>query len=139
MPLRLRRRYIQLTKDIVPGLLRRFGRKSFQPTGRERPASDEWGVAIPFRYNMPTHNVRTAVVCHIFHAEMTEDIISCLSGAGLQADLLISTDAEDKAQKIREVIARWRNGSATVRLVENRGRDIAPKLVTFADLYERYE
>jgi lipopolysaccharide biosynthesis protein len=96
-------------------------------------------MAVPFTYDVAPRNVRTGVVCHIFHDELAEEIISCLSHAHLQADLFISTDAEDKAQRIRAAANKWQNGSTTIRMVENRGRDIAPKLVTFADVYDRYQ
>jgi lipopolysaccharide biosynthesis protein len=139
MALKFRRIYTQVTADILPGLLRKFGRKPFQPIGRERPASDEWSMVVPFSYDVPKHDLNTAVICHIFHADLAEEIFFYLSRSQLQADIFISTDTEEKAQKIRGAFDDWRSGTTIVRVVENRGRDIAPKLITFSEVFDRYQ
>jgi lipopolysaccharide biosynthesis protein len=66
-------------------------------------------------------------------------MLSALGEINVSADVYISTDTQEKVDIIRRVFSRWKKGSVTVRVVQNRGRDIAPKLVTFADIYARYE
>jgi lipopolysaccharide biosynthesis protein len=138
MSLKLRRAYIRVTSDIIPGVLNKLGRRPDQPQGRERPAADEWSMAVPFRYAAKASAERVAVICHLFHADLAETMIGALSSAHLHADLFVSTDTDAKAAIIRKAAENWKGGKATVRIVENRGRDIAPKLVTFADVYDRY-
>ena len=55
------------------------------------------------------------------------------------ADLLISTDSAEKQAALQPVFAPWDKGALEIRVVPNRGRDIAPKLVGFADVYDRYD
>jgi lipopolysaccharide biosynthesis protein len=75
----------------------------------------------------------------LFHADLAEWMLSALDKSDLSADVYISTDTQEKADTILGVFSRWGKGSVAVRVVENRGRDIAPKLVTFADVYARYD
>jgi O-antigen biosynthesis protein len=51
-------------------------------------------------------------------------------------DVFISTDAEAKRAVIEAAFAGWPKGHCEIRIVRNRGRDIAPKFVTFRDVYE---
>jgi lipopolysaccharide biosynthesis protein len=54
-------------------------------------------------------------------------------------DLYVSTTTEEKRQSIVETLSGYAKGKVDVRVFENRGRDIAPKLVGFADVYEHYD
>ncbi len=56
-----------------------------------------------------------------------------------RTDLFISTDTEEKRAEIVAHCAAWDRGAVEVRLCENRGRDVAPKLITFRDVYARYD
>jgi O-antigen biosynthesis protein len=54
--------------------------------------------------------------------------------------VFVSTDTEEKRAALAAVFASWGQGSAEVRVVPNRGRDIAPKLVGFRDVHDgRYD
>jgi lipopolysaccharide biosynthesis protein len=142
----LRRAFKWLTSDVVPGALSRVGIGRFrykvrQSLGVRRPITSDFSLAVPFGYQVPsaTEPRVIGIVCHLFHDDLAEWMFQVLSQMGQPADVYFSTDAQDKVDTIRRVFSQWKNGSVTVRLVENRGRDIAPKLITFADVYARYE
>ena len=114
--------------------------KMWQPTGRMRAARDDHSMVVPFDYSVETRSdKRIAIVCHLFHAGMSDWLLRLLRESGLKADLFVSTDTEAKAETIRRLFSAWTGGTTGIRVVENRGRDIAPKLVSFADVYDRYD
>lgn len=83
--------------------------------------------------------MRVAVMCHLFHTDLCGLILDAVSNIGHPTDLLISTDTSEKRRVIEEAFADWLEGTLTIRVVENRGRDIAPKLITFSDIYASYD
>ena len=105
-----------------------------------RPASDDWSIATPFGFsplNVPVPHV--ALICHMFHTAIVRELLFYLQNLPGRADLFISTDTEEKRAKLEAACAAWDRGDVELRLVPNRGRDIAPKLVGFADVYGRYD
>jgi lipopolysaccharide biosynthesis protein len=134
----MRRAYTRITRDIFPGVVNKLWRKQPQPQGQQLALSRDWCMTVPFQYEVHPSSQRVAIVCHIFHADLAAPMISALAAAKLKGDLFISTNTEEKAREIRAAAARWTAGEVTVRIIENRGRDIAPKLVTFSDIYSRY-
>ena len=144
--LNLRRAYTRLVSDTIPEALARirigkFQYKVHQPSGRERPARANFSLAVPFNYAVANNTKRgtVAVVCHLFHANLSGWLLQALQQSGLSGDLYISTDTAEKAGIIKNVLSEWKGGATEIRVVENRGRDIAPKLITFADIYDRYD
>ena len=136
-----RRFYTYLSTNIGPRALKKLGYRALEPRGRQRTASEDFSIAVPFNY-MPEPTIRRpkiAVVCHLFHPELSTWFLNVLEQSGLEADIYVSTDTSEKKKKISAILANWSKGSATVRLVENRGRDVAPKILTFPDIYNRYD
>jgi polysaccharide pyruvyl transferase WcaK-like protein len=80
-----------------------------------------------------------AVICHLFFDDLADEFRSELSNLPFPFDLWITTDTKEKKLKIEQVFAGWSRGRVEVRLSQNRGRDIAPKLITCADVYGKYE
>jgi lipopolysaccharide biosynthesis protein len=105
-----------------------------------RPASTDFSAAVPFGYDTSdvSPSLRVAAVCHIFHIETAPVIRSLLNNLPPSADIAISTDTNEKAAEIEAIFQYW-TGRVDVRLAPNRGRDIAPKFVTFSDVYSRYD
>jgi len=130
--------YIQMSRDILPGIFNRLLGSRPQPRGRQRCAFEDWAIAVPFRYEPPPNDIRVAVIFHCFYADLAEPMVAALAASQLTADIFVSTDTAAKASIIGDVLRTWTRGSATVRLVENRGRDIAPKMITFAPVYDEY-
>jgi hypothetical protein len=80
-----------------------------------------------------------AVIAHIFYVDMAAELLSYIEHIPLQADLFISTDCEIKKIELGTTFADYMKGSVDIRVFPNRGRDIAPMLVGFSDVFERYE
>ncbi len=103
----------------------------------------DWSVAIPLKDQPSTVTnlaiEKVAVVAHIFYEELAPDIFNLLANIPCRADVFISTTSEEKRESLAKAFSDYRNGSVEIRVFENRGRDIAPKLVGFADIYDRYE
>jgi GT2 family glycosyltransferase len=106
-----------------------------------RPIEQDYSFAVPLSYSPTrlTHPPALAVVCHLFHMDVVDEIHEYLRNIPFPADLYISTDAVDKHDLIEHRFGNWDKGRVTVRIMPNRGRDLAPKLVGFHDVHERYE
>lgn len=104
-----------------------------------RPAEHDYAVAVPFGYLPRDLSPRVGVMCHIFHPALSREILFYLRNIETQADLLLSTDTEEKRRLIEGVFSGWERGRVEIRVVPNLGRDIAPKLVGFADCYQDYD
>jgi len=100
-----------------------------------RPLEADYSLAVPFDFPpMPTQAPRLAVICHLFHPEIAAELRGYLANLPGSADLFLSTDTEEKAGQIRAAFTGW-GGALTLRVLPNRGRDIAPKLVGFVDAH----
>ena len=105
-----------------------------------RVAETDLSLAVPFAYSVANADeARIAVIVHLFHAEMADEFAAYLLHVGRHADVYVSTDDEAKRATIRAAFAGWPPGRVEIRIAPNRGRDIAPKFVTFADVYPRYD
>ncbi len=106
-----------------------------------RPEAEDFSVAVPFAYPpaLLAEPPRIAAVCHLFHPEVAAEVLAHLRNIPFPADVFVSTDTEEKRAALQSLFAAWDQGTAAVRVVPNRGRDIAPKLVGFRDAHERYE
>ncbi|WP_306601021.1 rhamnan synthesis F family protein [Geothrix sp. 21YS21S-2] len=80
-----------------------------------------------------------AVVCHLYYDTLADEIRTYLLHIPFGFDLFITTDTEVKRRSIEKAFLDWNQGRVEVRLAENRGRDIAPMLITCADVFDRYE
>ncbi|MDB5468020.1 MAG: hypothetical protein JWQ46_2782 [Phenylobacterium sp.] len=79
-----------------------------------------------------------AVLLHAFHVELLPEMAEHLRRIPFPADLFISTDDEAKRKAITAAFAGWRAGAVEVRVVPNRGRNVAPQLVAFRDVYDSH-
>jgi lipopolysaccharide biosynthesis protein len=120
--------------DAVERVRRLAGRRG----PRERAA--EGALAVPFGADLPgpLPSEPIAVIAHLFHAELAGEIRRYLDAMPVRADLFVSTDSEAKRAAILEAFSGWDRGAIEVRLAANRGRDIAPKLIAFRDVYDRH-
>lgn len=105
------------------------------------PPSDDYCFAVPFDYPVqhPASVPSVAVICHMYYPELLEEFKGYLSNIPFAFDFFITTDSEEKKDVITRNLADWSKGVVEVRLAQNRGRDIAPKLITCGDIYDRYE
>lgn len=105
-----------------------------------RPAdSEDFAFEVPFSTADARDGRRACAIIHAFYPELCAEMRSYLENVPGQLDLFISTTSEDKRKSIEAAFAGYDKGSVEVRVFENRGRDIAPKLYGFSDVYDRYE
>ena len=110
-----------------------------QPSYAGRKTEHDFALAVPFNFPVeePKHSSVAAVI-HIFYPELAEEILSYVENLPLGSDVFISTDTENKRDTIEAVFAGYTRGKVEVRIFPNRGRDIAPKIVGYRDIYSRY-
>lgn len=105
--------YLEATRQV----LSRYPRD--RVTGRAEPA----GVDAPRR----RHD--TAVILHLFHTDLWDEIAGYLDNLGTGFDLYVTLSEEDAPAAIERRI-RSRHPQARITRLPNRGRDIRPFLLT---------
>lgn len=83
--------------------------------------------------------LRVAVLLHTYYVDVLPDIVALLGHIANPTDVYVSTDTAEKKAVIEAAFAGWTRGKVEVRLAPNRGRNIAPQLITFRDVYPRYD
>jgi hypothetical protein len=105
------------------------------------PLIDNHCALVPFGYPpvewQPPPSL--AVACHMFYIDMVGEFALYLSNIPYPFDLFITTDTKEKCAKLEEFFYTWNKGKVEVRITQNRGRDIAPKLISCRDIYDKYE
>lgn len=104
------------------------------------PRADDYSALIPFGYPAVERQSAPslAVICHMFYVDMVDEFARYFSNIPFQFDLYITTDTQEKREKLEKFFSHWK-GKIEVRIAPNRGRDIAPKLITCRDVYDHYE
>lgn len=81
-----------------------------------------------------------AVHAHIFYLDMAPELRDYLEHIPVDFHFYVTTDSAEKVKRIEEVFSGQKNiGTLDIRVVENRGRDIAPMLVTLGEVLVRHE
>jgi len=106
-----------------------------------RPLERDRSAAVPFApaSRMSSPRPLLAAICHLFHPELAPEFQRYLANIPFPCDLFLTTDTRSKMATLQEQFRGWPHGGVEVRLCDNRGRDIAPKLVALRDVHERYE
>lgn len=101
----------------------------------------DFSIAVPLSWARPAESGRRriAAIVHLYYEELAHEFRSYLACIGEGVDVYVSTGSEFHASLIRRAFEGWRGGTVQVRVVENRGRDIAPKLIAFRDVYANHE
>jgi lipopolysaccharide biosynthesis protein len=110
--------------------------------GLRRHGSYDFSMAVPFGFvsgNPPPSALRIAAACHVFYPDLSAEFRDALDRIPGRVDVVLSTDTDAKRAEIARAFAGWENGEVDVRIVANRGRDIAPKLTAYGDLRDRYD
>ncbi len=128
---RLRSRLVRLRDRLLPPVV-----------GVARDPATDRAAVVPFGYALsgvaaPSRPI--GIICHIFHEDLAGEMRDLIGNVPFPADLHLSTDTEAKRAVIARAFADWDRGSSEIRVVPNRGRDIAPKFVGFADAYARHD
>ncbi len=113
--------------------------QSFMPETPLNGLVQEHSLELPLGYVTTGGPVCVAVVLHAFHTDLLPEFRAYLDHIPVPADLFISTDTEEKRTVISACFLDWAKGSVEVLVTPNRGRDVAPKLVGFGAVHDRYE
>ena len=82
---------------------------------------------------------KMAVVAHLFYREETEAILKLLGKLSFEFDLYVSVPVE-KSEWVKNLLDEMFPGKKiTLRVVPNRGYDIAPFVCMFGDVYPSYD
>lgn len=77
--------------------------------------------------------LRVAVMAHVFYTDLVDELVAHLGNIPMPFVLLVSVVDADAKLLVESRCAHLRLVSLDVRIVPNRGRDIAPLLVTFRE------
>ena len=108
----------------------------------EKPTPPGLAMEVPFKYLPKPGSQATptvAAIVHVHYPELTAELCAYLRNLPPSANIFVSTDDPGKRASIAEAMAQWQVHAAEIRVLPNRGRDIAPKLVGFADVHDRHE
>jgi GT2 family glycosyltransferase len=106
---------------------------------RELPRDPSLAIPLPWAKASTRSTPRLAVVIHLHFVEFCNEFWNSLQGLPEPTDIYVSTTSQCHAEIVRAAFAPWTRGIVDVRVFANRGRDIAAKVVGFADVYARYE
>jgi len=106
-----------------------------------RPINEaDFALEVPFLFDpAASKDPSIAVIIHIFYPDVLPTILLRINNIPGPADLFLSTDSETKKSEIETCLAGWTKGAIEIRILPNRGRDIAAKFIGFCDVYERYD
>ena len=100
---------------------------------------DDFSLKLPLDFEVPQHDLRLAALIHIFYVDLADEIIKHLNNVPNKIDLYISTADEKKQFFLQQKFASFAKGQVTIEVFPNRGRDIAPSFVGFADVFDKYD
>ncbi|MFX1695365.1 rhamnan synthesis F family protein [Paraburkholderia sp. A1RO-1] len=116
--------------SVVPGVT---------PPEAARAIEIDYSLAVPFSFPVaPSPSGRLAAIVHLYYEDLAGEIRSYLEDVPFDLDVFISTRDEFGKSVIEKAFSGWSRGTVDVRVVPNRGRDIAPKLLAFKDVYDSY-
>jgi len=97
-------------------------------------------LRLPFRFlqwiGLPDGGI--AVILHMFYPGLASEFKFFLNHICHPYDLFISTDTEEKAILLQNAFSDVNARRVSVQIVPNRGRDIAPKLISFREVYDSH-
>jgi len=80
-----------------------------------------------------SRRARIGVFAHIFYPELTQELLDAAANVPGDGAVYVSTDAPVKARTIEEICRAKSKHPFEIRVFPNRGRDIAPFVVGYAD------
>lgn len=110
----------------------------FEDSVRLRREKD-FALKVPLNFSAPPVKLRVAAIVHIFYPELAAELKRLLLNIPCAVDVFISTTDEQKRSVIEKVFGDFDKGSVTIKIFENRGRDIASAFVGFREIYGGYD
>lgn len=99
----------------------------------------DFALKVPLNFSAPSVKLRVAAVVHIFYPELADELKNLLLNIPCAVDVFISTTATEKKFAIESVFADFNKGNVTIKIFDNRGRDIAASFVGFKEIYQNYD
>jgi len=97
-------------------------------------------ILIPEGKNYPVPSgLRVALHLHFFYSQSIAEFIHRASLSTLRPDLYISVGSDQVADEVKAVLDNYKGWKHEIRVVPNRGRDVAPFLTEFAAELRNYE
>ena len=87
---------------------------------------------------LPEDRPPLGVFVHVFYPHLLPELSACLKHVPCTAHVYVSVDSEEKAALARSALEPLNFSHLEVRVLPNKGWDIAPFLVGFADVLEIY-
>lgn len=107
--------------------------------GIRQRMSPEPVLLVPLGFTQRISSVeRVAVMLHAFYPQLALEMGEYIRNIYFPFDLFVSTDTAQKADFLRSAFSAVGARRVDVRVVPNRGRDIAAKLLAFRDVYDAY-
>jgi len=114
----------------VAGVMRRFEGATISE--RQPPAPT--GYTFPPPVPLVGHDLRVGIMAHMFYADLANEFARYFTSIPVPYTLLVSVVDQAAAEACHKAFSQLPNlEDLQVRLVPNRGRDIAPFLVEFRD------
>jgi O-antigen biosynthesis protein len=106
-----------------------------------RPANEsDFALATPFDYAArSSHRGPIAAIVHVFYPDGLRLLLEKIANLPISVDLFLSTDTPEKKERLARECDSWSKGRVEIRVLPNRGRDIAAKFVGFRDVYDQYD
>lgn len=84
-------------------------------------------------------NPKVALIMHIYFVDLIPECVHYAASMPEYADIYITTNSEEKKQAIEKAFGELNVNKVDIRLVPNRGRDVAPFLVESRDYIYDYD
>lgn len=118
--------------------VRRRRNRSGLPGGP--PQHMDFALGVPFGYTPDLRDSpRIGAVVHMFHPDLAGEFAGLLGNLGPEAAIMLTTDTVAKREAILDAFENHRPDLVEVRLVENRGRDMAAFLTAFPDRFSEFD
>ncbi len=111
------------------------------PPEAARPVEIDYSIAVPFKFSTSQQRDqgRIGAIVHLYYEDLAGELRAYLGNIPGAVDVYLSTADDFRAAVIEKAFTGWNKGAVQVRVVKNRGRDVAPKLVSFKDVYDHHE
>ncbi len=144
-------RSMPLAEEKKVGLKNKFY-KCFAPLLKDTAGYKAWQAGNNFAKNPPvdwqnhfdgelsTQPGKIAIQAHIFYLDLLKEMVSACAEMPYKFDALISIVDESAAAKVQAAFEKISNAEKViVRVVPNRGRDVAPFLAGFGEILPEYD
>lgn len=99
----------------------------------------DFALKVPLKFPAPLVKLKVAAVVHIFYPELTAELKNLLLNIPCAVDVFISTTDAEKKSVIEKIFADFDRGRVTIKIFENRGRDIASSFIGYREIYDGYD